>query len=354
MKATLTKLGAPGVAMILFIAASVATAGTIGDAIARAGDDLVADQQSAGSWGEFGFTGEPVAGLVHAYELTATASYKTAADEGGMYCLYDEGGYNAGTRTYAYRGLYASGAYALTRLSAISANPTSNTWRTAVDDFYEQIRGGAGTQNYIDYYLDDSNAEDSSAVYDIARHTVAANYVGATDQGTFRTGLIAALADLDGDDNSPVMALGAATWGLAISGPLDSTVISTDPASYFYNVMLSQLPGMLAGHQDTTDGSFFTKFDHGDGSGFTETTAMAALGLIAADESTYASEILDARLVLAGGVANPGGDVYWKIGDNSYAQYYYAGGETLEVLPEPGTLVILGIGGLMCLRRRRR
>ena len=336
---------------MLALSAASGMAGIINDAIPRVTYGLLANQAGSGSWDELGFTGEPVAGLANIYALTAAAGYKTAAERGGDYCLYDEGGYDAGTGTYTY-GLYSGGAYALTRLSEISANPASNTWRTAVDDFYEQVRTGAGTQNYIDDYLNDANAEDSSAVYDIARHTVSAFYTGATDQSTWRSGLIDALADIDGGDDSPVMALGAATWGLALTGALDSTVIYSASTSYFRNVMLSELPAMLAGHQDT-DGSFFTKFSHGRGSGFTETTAMAALGLIAANGSTYASEILDARLVLAGGV-DTGGEVYWEIGDNSYPQSYFTAGETLEVLPEPATLVILGIGGMISLCRRRR
>ncbi len=337
MKRTVLKGLAAGV--LLATVTSIAGAQAIDAAITRATGDLVADQTGGGSWGEFGFTGEAVAGLAQAYELTATAGYKTAADNGGVYCLYNEGGYNSGTGTYASPGLFAGGAYGLTRLSDISTTPANNPWRTAVGDFYTQVRTDAGTQNYIDDYLDDSNSEDSSAVYDIARHTVSAFYVGATDQGTWRSGLITALADIDDSDNSPVMALGAAVWGLAQTGDMDGTVVSTNPASTFHNVTLSQLPGMLVGHQ-AYDGSFYTKFDHSLGSGFTETTAMGALGLIAAngnDPSLYSDEILDAQLVLAGGV-DTGGDVYWKIRDNGYPRYYFAAGETLEVIAEPAPL----------------
>ena len=340
------------VALVIGFGGSAALGGAVGDAITRAADDLDLDQLGSGSWtGEASFTGESVAGLVHAYELTAQASYKATAEDGGDYCLYDEGGYNDGTGLYS-TGLYAGGAYALTRLSQISATPASNSWRTAVDNFYEQVRTGSGTQTYIDYLL--TNSEDSSAVYDIARHTLAASYVGATEQGLFRSGLIDALADIQDTDASPVMALGMAVWGLAQTGSMDSTLVDAGApgGSLWDGVTLAGLPGMLAAEQ-ALDGSFYTKFDHGEGSGFTETTAMGTLGLIAADGSTYASEILGARLVLAGGV-DTGGDVYWKIGDNSYAQYYFAAGETLEALPEPGTLLVLGLAGIVCLYRRRR
>ncbi len=335
MKRTVLKGLAAGV--LLATVTSIAGAQAIDAAITRAADGLVADQTGGGSWGEFGFTGEGVAGLAGVYTLTATAGHKTAAESAGLYCLYDEGGYNSGTGTYASPGLFAGGAYGLTRLSEISTTPASNSWRTAVGDFYAQVRTGAGTQNYIDDYLDDSNAEDSSAVYDIARHTVSAFYVGATDQGTWRSGLISALADLDDSDDSPVMALGAAVWGLAQTGDMDATVVSTNPASTFYNVTLSHLPGMLVGHKHN-DGSFYTRFQHQEGRAFTEATAMGALGLIAANEDNpsldYRDEIVDTQLRLAGGV-DTGGEVYWKIGDDNYANYYFAAGETLEVLGWP-------------------
>ncbi len=347
-----------GLGLVIMLIASTATAGMIEDAVTRSANGLVTGQQPAGSWSEFGFTGESVAGLAHAYELTGLAVYKVAAEAGALYCVYDEGGYDPGTGTYAFNGLYASGAYALTRISEISATPASNGYRTAVDNFYEQARISTGTQNYVNYYRDDSFAEDSSGVYDLARHTVSAYYVGATEKHLFRQGLIMALGDIDNGDNAPVMALGAAVWALSQTGPLDSTPVNpvVGPGSLWYGVTLADLPDLLVGQQ-TLDGSFNTTFDPADGSGFTETATMAALGLIAADEAYpspgYGAEILSARLALAGGV-DVGGEVYWEIGDSSYADSAFLAGETLEVLPEPSTLLLMVFGGIMCGRRRRK
>ncbi len=156
------RLGNLTAVLVVAMTAACATAGPIDDAITRAAGNLVADQTGPGSWGEFGFTGEAVAGLANAYTLTATAAYKTAAESGGDYCLYDEGGYNSGTGSYTW-GLYAGAAYALTRLSEISGNPASNSWRTAVaDDFNER-----NATSEINWYR--SNADDSSSVYDLAR-----------------------------------------------------------------------------------------------------------------------------------------------------------------------------------------
>ncbi|KPK78886.1 MAG: hypothetical protein AMJ81_14610, partial [Phycisphaerae bacterium SM23_33] len=305
------------------------------DAITRAANDLVADQKAAGSWGEFGFTGESVAGLVHAYQLTGTAGYKTAAEDGGDYCLYNEGGYTAPPGKYR-DGLFAGGSYGVTRLSEISADPADNAWRTAVEDLYHQIKKDVGTQDYVDAYLNDSNAEDTSAAYDLARHTVAAYYVSATDRAIFRSGLIDALGDVDDGDDAPVMALGAAVWALARTGDLDSTLVDSGaaPGSLWDGVTLADLPGMLVSQQ-ALDGSFYTRFDHDQGSGFTETSVMGALGLIAAHQAApslrYGDEIVKARLVLASGV-DVGGEVYWKIADEDFASQYYLAGESLEVL----------------------
>ena len=325
-------------ALLVALAAPGSLAGEIQDAIDRAADDLVNDQTIDGNWvnspvAPDGTTGESVAGLVRAYELTDEANYKAAAQFGATYCLYDEGGYHLGTGLYDY-GLYGVGAYALTRVSDIQANPASNTWRTAVDNFYEQVRTGPGTQNYIDYYF--SVPEDTSAVYDVARHTMAAYYVNATDKGLWRQGLIDALADVDDGDDAPVMALGSAIWGLAWTGPMDATLVSTDAGSTFNNVPLSDLPDMLVSHQ-TLEGDFYTLFDHSAGPGYTETTVMAALGMEAAYENDtslwYGYNIRDARNSLTEGV-DPDGQVYWKINDYSEDRYYFLAGETLEVLRE--------------------
>ena len=301
--------------------------------IDAAATGLENSQQPEGNWDFANFNGECVSGLVAAYNTTGTASYKTAAEAGGTYCLLTEAGYDAGLSLYT-TGLSAGAATALTELSDIAANPASNAWRTALEDFYEQIRTGTGTQNYIDAYLDSVDINDTSAVYDIAHHTVSAYYADAVDKALWRAGLIDALADVDDTDNAPVMALGAAVWALAPTGAMDATVVSNDVGSYFYNVKLSQLPGMLVSHQ-APNGAFYTRFNHDEGYGFTETTAIGALGLIAANQANpalaYEGQILAARSTLASGV-DSAGEVYWVIGNTAELQYDFLAGQTLSVI----------------------
>jgi hypothetical protein len=204
-------------------------------------------------------------------------------------------------------------------------------------------------------------------VFYLSEHAAAAYYVNAADKAIWRQGLINFLATVENSTaNYPVMSLGVATWALAQTGAMDGTYVnlSAPPSSYWFGKKLVDLPGLLAGHQVTSGdnaGSFFWRFDHtapggGDPSGFTEDTAFGTLGLIAADNGNpalgYDDEILTARTVLAGGVGGDG-KVYEHIWSGG-ANYHVYAGETLQALPEPATLSVLVVGGLLALVRRRR
>ena len=314
----------------------------------------MAQQAGDGSWtGEIDFTGSIAAGLVNAYGVTGDASYKTAAESGGSWIL-----------TNSSPNFYGDEAYALTGLSSLAADPNSNAWRTAVDGFYEAIRTGSGTGAYIAAF---AAADPSTATFYLANHAVAAYYVDATDKMVWRSGLVDYLATVADDTATyPVMALGAAVWGLAQTGAMDSTLVdpSAPSGALWDGVELTDLPGLLAGHQVASGdnaGSFYWRFDHtapsgGDPSGFTEDTVFGVLGLIAANDAdpglAYDDEILAARTVLAGGVAGDG-KVYEHIWSGG-ANYHTYAGETLQALPEPATLGVLAVGGLLALARRRR
>jgi hypothetical protein len=343
------------VALVVVATAPSGLAGTIGDAMVRAGDRLKNQQGGPGAWlGEEGFTGSIVAGMVNAYQVLGTAGYKTSAESGGNWILNN-----------SVPNLYGDEAYGLTRLSAIAPDPNSNPYRTAAINFYQAVKiSGGGTGGYIAGF---TGTEPSNAVFYLAEHAVAANYVNAPDKAVWRQGLINFLATVENSTaNYPVMSLGVATWALAQTGAMDGTYVnlSAPSSSYWLGKKLEDLPGLLAGHQVTSGdnaGSFFYRFDHtapggGDPSGFTEDTVFGTLGLIAADDANpalgYDDEILAARLVLASGVAGDG-KVYEHIWSGG-ANYHAYAGETLQALPEPATLSILVAGGLLLMARRRR
>ena len=229
--------------------------------------------------------GSIVIGMVCAYEITEDYNLITCAEQGGNYIL-----------STAKGNFCSNEAYALCRLSQICSNPADNPWRTAVSDFFRDVKRNInGTKGYICQFVD---IEPSIAVFHLAYYVIAAHYVDAEDKEIWREELINYLSRI-GDDcsNSPVMAFSIATWSLATTGPLDDTPI--DPyrtgTLYWIGTKLEDLPALLVSHQvpdgDLYAGSFYWRFDHDAGdlgscvSGYTEDIIFATLGLISASQA---------------------------------------------------------------------
>ena len=244
-----------------------------------------------------------------------------------MYSL-DYAGYDATAHDFTY-GLFPAEMYAMARLSAIQADPNSNYWRTALVDNLNMLNAGTAVTWYKD------TPEDSSAAYDVARIAVAANYVNHADKTIWRDGVISLLSDLDDNAAAPVMAVGASVWALASTGDISADTRVVWPGES-WEAQVKDLPTVLAALQ-APDNTFYTKFDPELGYGFTETTAMGALGLMAADASSgsylYSLRATLATGVLEAGVADPGGEVYWAINNPLSGAQYFLGGETLVDVP---------------------
>jgi hypothetical protein len=298
---------------------------------------------SKGSWpGEGNLTGSILAGMVGAYKLRCNSDYKRSAEWGGDYIIWAAQG-----------NFYGDEIYALTRLSHISPDPDNNPWRTIVTDFYDNVRKSVGgTEDYISAF---NSIEPSTAVFYLANHVVSAYYVNAKDKKLWRQGLIDSLSRVDDSCYYPVMALGAATWALAQTGPLDNTDIhsSGEGAPYWEFKRLADLPNLLLSHQvqdgQPGAGGFYWQFWHMEGSpnGYTEDAIFATRGLVAAyyanPDPNLESAILRAHEALLGGI-NSEGEVWERLSHEGSIYYAYSG-EMLQVLNEliiPGDLDING------------
>jgi hypothetical protein len=291
------------------------------------------------------FTGLMVVGMVDAYETTGDPAYLASAELGGYYILANAGG-----------NFFGDEALALARLSVVKNDPndyvwgtSDNIWGLSLKMFYAMIKSSnLGTEGYISSF---AGADPSLSVLYMADYTVAAYIVDAEDREVWRLALIDRLSALDDQARYPVMALGAATWALAATGPsLDQTVI--DPcglgASYWKLKKLEDLPGLLLSHQvpsgQPSTGGFYWRFDHSNAglegmepSGYTEDAIFATLGLLGAygadpngSDPNLTAAIRTASDVLTGSVTSSG--KVWERLSQQGAIYYAYGAEMLRVL----------------------
>ena len=288
------------------------------------------------------FMGPVTAGMVCAYEWTGDPAYRTCAELAGDYILW------MGAST---GNLLGEETYALMRLSEMSDDPQANTWRTALEDFYESPRLEPTEGNAEEYIAFFDEMDPSMAVFYLAHHAIAANYVDDLDKDRWRSAVIRYLSRVDNNSLLPVTALGAATWSLAATGPLDDTPVASrydyEASASWEGVTLSDLSALLLTHQipegELFAGSFYWRFDHSDGQtggvrgGYTEDTVFGTLGLIeaAAQDCNSPHEEIDiavdaAHKILLQGI-DQDGCVFAHL--SGYGETYNAfAGEMLQVL----------------------
>jgi len=333
--------------MGVIVSQTALAAFSVGEAVTTVADRLEAEQVTegldSGSWPkEAAFTGSIVAGMVGAYELTCENAYRRSAELGADYILWAAQG-----------NFYGDEALALSRLSQIALDPFNNPYRTAVSDFYYNVKKSPDeTKGYISYF---DGVEPSTAVFYLANHVVSTYSVDAEDRRLWRQGLIDRLAQVDDSSMFPVMALGIATWALAKSGPLDDVLIdpSMQGAAYWNFKALTDLPDLLVSHQVPKGlphaGSFYWQFHHeqGDPNGYTEDTIYATLGLIAASQinpnPNIEAAILAAQKALIDGISVDG--TVWEHLSQEGETFYIYAGEMLQVLFEsaiPGDINLDG------------
>jgi hypothetical protein len=333
-----------------------------------AADHLVSEQsksgQNPGLWpNELEFSGSIDAGLISAFGLTGTPTYKAAAITATNAIQTYRSNSNGDPPIYL-----GDETYSMSRLSTLTGDNTYAGW---ANTFYDNtIRHSTlGTSGYISNFV--GSNETSTAVIMLAYHTLAsyAPNVNAIDKNLWRNATIQELGDVTNADLFPVQAAGAALWALASTGPLDNTLINPNaaPGSLWDGVKLSDLPGIVARQEVTTGaqaGTFNYQFDIANSTPFTEDTAYGTLGLMAAYRADltlypYQAMTIQSQQKLATGVdpnSFPSGAVYQILADPNSNHYNLYNGELLQALPEPASLGILliGAGGLLRRNSRRR
>lgn len=332
-------------------------ASPLSEAVVEVADRLAARQDrfggDKGSWPkEEDLTGFIVAGMVGAYEDIWDGSYSYSAQLGGEFI------YNYAGATY-----WAPEAYAFTRLSDLSGDP-NNVWRLELESFFAYAKDQpGGTIEYLNTFFYDPAYAGYFDIGDvttlIAFYAMAADYVDAEDKVLVRNYLMRLLADVtDATADSPVQALGAATWALASTGAMDDSVL--DPhslgAARWYGVTLADLPDILMDQQvptgDPNAGSFYSRFDHTDGrfddgvvDGYTTVAAYGTLGLLACrnERPDVEPAIMAGRQALLRGIDSFGrvADHLWENSEHLHG----LGGLMLMVLSELITPADLDLDG---------
>ncbi len=338
--------GAVVVLILVVLAQGVAMALTPDEAVdllaTRLDQSQIKEGAERGLWpDEVLFLGPTTAGMACAYDWTGDPAYRAAAELAGDWIFW---------ASVAQGNLFGDEAYAFVRLSEISDNPNDNVWRNALVDFYLSPRKGHNEDTTGEYLEAFVGLEPSTAVYYLAHHLVAADYVEDQDAELYRKALIGHLYQVSDAASFPIMALGVATWALAVTDtpaemPIFAGGVVRNP--YWEGMTVGDLPGLLVGHQvpegELFAGSFYWRFDHTDGGtggvvcGYTEDAIFGALGLVAAASKNTAEAVeeIDSAILAVQGTLLQGigerGQVYEHVARQGVTYHTFAG-EMLKAL----------------------
>jgi len=326
------------------------------DALRAVADNLASNQVasvapfSTGWSGMENYNGAITLGMVSAYNIFGAGSYGHSAKQGAGWLYHD-----SITRTPLGDSVLAWNA-----LGVSEYEYGIGVWSDVAASFFDNVQ--MYTPSEAAGYVASFGGDAGSAVYYLANLTLAAYGVDAPEKAVWRQGLVQALNEVN-DDSAlcPIQAIGLATWALATTGPLDSTLINGDPnAPIWGGVALSDLPDVLVSHQVSEGGydagSFFGRIDHTAGEsdvvaeGYTSDAIFAALGLFAAADS-------DPNIVpaLQGPIVNAIKAVIGALGnDGMVYEHLSLGGEAIYVYSAQMLLLadVIGVGldvDLSCL-----
>jgi hypothetical protein len=307
----------------------------LGDALGAVADDLVSNQVSSAApfstgWpGMENYNGAITLGMVSAYNIFGVGSYGYSAKAGAGWLYHDS----------IVRTPLGDSVLAWDALGVSEYEYGIGVWSDVAASFFDNVQ--TFTPSEAAGYVASFGGDAGSTVYYLANLTVAAYGVDAPQKDVWRQGLVQALNAVN-DDSAlfPVQAIGTATWALATTGPLDSTLINSDPnAPIWGGVALSDLPDVLVSHQVPDGGydagSFFWRIDHTAGGldvvaeGYTSDAIFATLGLFAAADSDpnivpgLQGPIVEAIKAVIGALGDDG-IVYEHLSLGGEASYVYS------------------------------
>jgi hypothetical protein len=330
---------------------------TFADAYQDGGDRLTALQNNDGGWDWPLDDGNPAntspvntigpigMGLAKAYANTGDASHLATLQAAGSLLLSKTNNFSP------------SDGYLAVELDNVFGGTTYSSH--LMDNFYTPLangtydKNGAGTLFSTADYVNGvrnyrSGTSANLAAWDTGMGLYAASVIGA-DTTYWVIGVTNEIDELDGSAYYDVIGLAGALMGLSAAGAdFDPTAGEHAAAT-----SLSDLAAILSGYQLST-GGFAWNSDYVIENDYNEAiqeSAYAVLALSEFDSATYWSNILAGADYIQGVQLGTGGwENYAGSGENNEIT-----GEALWALttvPEPATLALLGLGGLL-LRKRK-
>ncbi len=324
------------------------------DAYQAGGDRLAALQNNDGGWdwpldngnpatGSASNTIGPIAmGLAQAYKQTGSASQLAALQKAGDFLL---------SKTV----FSPSDGYIAVELDNVFGTTAYTSY--VKTNFYDKLAAGTyersgvlyDTAGYVDRIRTSrSGSQANLAAWDIGMGLYAADLIGA-DTAAWLSATQAEIDELDSDNYYDVIGLAGAVFGLASAGYDYNPTAGAHAAAS----SIADLAAILAGYQLSTGGFTWNAgyVTDGENNESIQETAYALLALNAVDSTAYVSQLLAGGNYINGAQLGTGGwEGYIGSGENNEIT-----GEALWALsiPEPATMVLLGLGGLLCRRFKR-
>jgi len=310
------------------------------------------DNYTAPSSNTSGATGQ---GMLRAYDLTGNAAYLNSAKAAGNYQI---------TVTYPSTTNSRFGTFDPYFMLQLSQRAGDNTWSNhAATNFYDALANGtygaAGNLNTAGYISAVQANRATTGAYvnlrpwEFSTLAYAAEQIGQSGQdGLFQTAILDGLNTLDSTKGYDFLGVAGAVRGLALMGTTTFDAIVSPNHSGINGIdTLTELADYLVSQQDSAGHWWYgsaAKTPNYDED--TQTSAYAILALMAMNDEAYTASIEAGRSFLVGMQLESG--VFSSYPGDTAPFCVEVAGEAVAALPEPATMCLLGLGGLL-LRRKK-